>query len=381
MHLAFICDEYPPSPHGGIGSVTRELAEGLAAVGNEIVVAGVSVTEPVPAKVEEKLRGVRVVRLPRAPNWCPWRFRPWWERACLRSFLFLKHRLTPFDLVECPDYDGWLPGGPLPGIPLVVRIHGTNLLYDTELSRLPQLAEHKRERATLNRATHLVSVSKYAGQRTLELLGTPARKFTVLHNAVDTTFFKPGLERDPGLIVFVNSLTKRKGLVELFAALPLVFAKYTGSRIILIGADASGENLAQQLYEQLSTENRKRVTFAGHLPRETVLAHLQRAAVTVYPSLMETFGVAPVEAMSCARPVVFSKLGPGHEVIEDGVNGILCDPRNPKDIADCIIRALADPTAAEKLGKAARERVLKEFDKRDWIQRNIDFYNRCCASS
>ena len=96
---------------------------------------------------------------------------------------------------------------------------------------------------------------------------------------------------------------------------------------------------------------------------------------------METFGVAPVEAMSCARPVVFSKLGPGREVIEDGVNGILCDPRDPKNIADCIIRALANPAAAEELGKAAREHVLKQFDKRDWIQRNIDFYNRCCASN
>ena len=92
---------------------------------------------------------------------------------------------------------------------------------------------------------------------------------------------------------------------------------------------------------------------------------------------METFGIAPVEAMSVGKPTIFSRTGPGPEIIEDGVSGLLCDPRDPKDIATKLDAILDNSQLAADLGRRARERVLKQFNKKDWIPRNLEYYRRC----
>ena len=78
--------------------------------------------------------------------------------------------------------------------------------------------------------------------------------------------------------------------------------------------------------------------------------------------------------MSTGRPTVVTKAGPGPEVVQDCITGLLCDPRSPGDIARCLDRLLEDSAFAESLGAAARVHVLANFDKRDWIRRNVDFY-------
>ena len=92
---------------------------------------------------------------------------------------------------------------------------------------------------------------------------------------------------------------------------------------------------------------------------------------------METFGIAPVEAMSVGKPTIYSKTGPGPEVIEDGISGLLCDPMDPKDIAEKISAVLANSQLGETLGRNGRMRVEKCFNKNDWIRRNVDFFNDC----
>ena len=95
---------------------------------------------------------------------------------------------------------------------------------------------------------------------------------------------------------------------------------------------------------------------------------------------METFGIAPIEAMAVGRPTIFSKTGPGPEVIEDGVSGLLCNPVDSGDIAQKIRLILDDAELAARLGAEGRRRVLALFNKRDWIRRNIEFYESCVAS-
>jgi glycosyltransferase involved in cell wall biosynthesis len=94
---------------------------------------------------------------------------------------------------------------------------------------------------------------------------------------------------------------------------------------------------------------------------------------------METFGIAPLEAMSVGRPTIYSQSGPGPEVIEDGISGLLCNPHEPGDIAEKIMLLLEQPELASRLGASARKRVLEQFDKRRWIVRNAEFLSGCIA--
>ena len=380
MHLAFVCEEYPPAPHGGTGSSYRDLAEGLVAAGHAATVVGISTTEPFEKRREESHNGVRGVRLPRAPTWLGTRLRGRMERRRLLRTLRRLHAASPFTALECSDYNGWLSCGGIAGIPLIVRIRGSNLFFDTELQRPPQIYEHGQERACLAQATHLASVSRYAADRTLALCGTPERNCTIIPNGVDAEIFSPSSKVQPGLIVFVNSLNPKKGIEQLLDAANAVFPKRRDARLVVIGEDTrspANSTYLDQLRARVGPEIRHRIEFTGRLGREEIVEWLRRAAIACYPSHMETFGIAALEAMSVGRPTIFTRLGPGPEIVDDNVTGLLCDPHDPISIAYCLTRLLDDPTYAESLGTAARARVLAHFDKRHWIPRNVAFYTSC----
>ena len=81
--------------------------------------------------------------------------------------------------------------------------------------------------------------------------------------------------------------------------------------------------------------------------------------------------------MAVGKPTIYSRTGPGPEVIEDGVSGLLCDPFDPEDIAAKICALLDNQVLAAQLGQGARARVLARFNKKDWIGRNLAYYSRC----
>jgi starch synthase len=76
---------------------------------------------------------------------------------------------------------------------------------------------------------------------------------------------------------------------------------------------------------------------------------------------LEGFGLVAAEAMACARPVVASRAGALPEVVVDGKTGILCDPREPAEFAQAILRLLEEPALVETMGQAGRERTLRLF--------------------
>lgn len=379
MHIALVCEEYPPAPHGGTGSSYRDLADGLTSAGHRATVLGISTTKPISLTSDEYQEGVRVIRIPRAPQFLGTKWGGLFERLRLKAWLRRVHGEHRIGAVECSDYNGWLSWGGIRRVPTIVRIRGSNLFFDAELGRAPQVFEHKHERACLKKATRIASVSKYAADRTLGLCGLQKRECTVIPNAVDAAVFWPNPEVavEPGLVVFVNSLNPKKGIEQLLDAINDVFATRPGARLVVIGEDTQrqlGGAYVEQLKERVRPFLRERVTFTGRLRRDDVVQWLQRASIVCLPSHMETFGIAALEAMAVGRPTVFTKLGPGPEIIEHEQTGLLCDPRDPREIAAALTRLLDDTPFAESLGKAARTRVLEQFDKRQWIPRNLAFY-------
>ncbi len=89
--------------------------------------------------------------------------------------------------------------------------------------------------------------------------------------------------------------------------------------------------------------------------------------------------MAWLEGMAMGKAVVASRLGPGPELIEDGRDGLLCDPRNREELAEAVIRCLKDPDLRARLGRAARERVVREFSAEAVVAKNVAFYERVLA--
>jgi len=376
MHVVFVCTEYPPGPHGGTGSSYYDLACGLVRHGHRasVLLVGIDSVNPdiPPDRFEE---GVRIIRHPVRFPWLRYRGESLARRWVLRQTILRLHAQGRVDVVEASDYEGWLPPGLPRAIQSVVRIRGANLYFDTLLGRKGESWTHRLERSALRRAGTLGAVSRFAAAETLRVAGLD-RAVSLLPNGVDAECFHPPDpgEGVPGRVVFVGTTSPKKGLRETLHAFGQVAPAHPGSELFVAGSEAVG-HLAAELLEFVPGELRSRVRFLGRLHRPALSELLRTAAVCCMPSHLETFGIAGVEAMACGRPVILSRTGPGPEILDEGTEGMLCDPHNPGDIARALDRLLADRTLAESLGGAARQRVLRDYALPGWLKRNEAFYS------
>src|SRR6266540_3904179 len=115
----------------------------------------------------------------------------------------------------------------------------------------------------------------------------------------------------------------------------------------------------------------ERIVFRGAVANRVLPDILATAAVCVYPSHMEACPFAWLEGMAMGKAIVASKTGPGPEILDDGVSGMLCDTHDPQSIADGVIALLKDAGRCNRLGSAAHGRATEHFSIESVVQRNV----------
>lgn len=376
LHITYLCNEYPPAPHGGIGSFTQMMARGVVKAGHRASVVGLY---PDGVSGEETDCGVRVLRIARA--------RTAGLRACVNGFRLRRalralHRTEPIDVLEGQENAfALLPKafGPVK----VIRMHGGHHFFSVTLGRKPAIWRGWQERRSFRVADRVCGVSRFVVTLTAELLGLDAGTIRVLPNPVDSGTFSPQpfVQPEEGLIVFTGTVCEKKGIRQLIEAMPLVVSRLPQARLEVYGRDArdpaTGKSFTSLLRGMLTPQVAERVQFKGYVPRATLPGILARAAVCVYPSHMEAMPVAWLEGLAMGRPVVASAAGPGPEMIEDGVSGLLCDPHDPSSIAECLLRVLTSRELQARLGEAGRRRVEEWYSLDALVARNVAFYREC----
>lgn len=375
MKICFICSEYPPGPHGGIGTLTQILARALVAAGNQVSVLGMYERNHDMPEYEED-RGVGVWRLPAPDNHLGW--------VTARRLLFRcvadRARHHEIDLVEVPDWQGMAAYWPALNVPVVVRLNGSGTYFAAEMQRSPDRMTFWLERATLRRADFWCSSSRYTAERTQQLFAIARPPDAVLYNPVEFRPAAQGDVRSRYQVVFTGTLVEKKGVRSLIRAWPQVVAACPDAELHLFGKDArcsDGRSMQTVLLEQLRGRAREQIFFHGHVGRERLFKVLRSAWVAVFPSYAEAFAIAPLEAMSAGCPTIYSRRGSGPELIESGVHGLLVDPDEPTEIARSIIRVLKNDRLAERLGWAGFHRVREEFAIDKVVTLNEQFYQRC----
>jgi glycosyltransferase involved in cell wall biosynthesis len=125
---------------------------------------------------------------------------------------------------------------------------------------------------------------------------------------------------------------------------------------------------------------RNTIHFHGHVDFARLRSAFRSASVAVFPSYSEAFALAPMEAMAQGCPTIYSCRASGRELIQDGENGLLVNPDDPKEIADAIIRILTNPQIAKELGSKGKKSIECRFSLNVLLVRNIDFYRDCLRS-
>lgn len=381
MKFCLVCNEYPPATHGGIGPVTQHLATGLAELGHEVNVVGIY-DQTVDSSEESGL--VMVHRLAKVGHGILGELQ---SRFKLTRYIGSLHRQKEFDLIEAPEWRGdtaWLRIN----APVVLRLH-TSHVVDRKMTKAspPSRLVGYFENLALKRATAVCAVSADIARKTAQAFPCFEQrlrfeKVPVVHNAIEVEMFRPGSEpRQPAMLCFAGSLKPVKGVENLLKAFERVL-NASNCCLVLAGSDtrtASGDSYLEACFEKVPVKVRAHVEVLGRLSREQVAALFRRAAVVVLPSLQEACPMVVMEAMASGAPTIFGACGPHSEIIENGVDGLVCDPHSPDDIAEKILCLLSDQEKALALGRAARLRAERNFTIERFLQGTLDFYSEAIA--
>ena len=280
MKLTYICNEYPPAPHGGIGTFVQTLARGLVAEGHTVSVVGWG------AKLgETDDQGVRVVTLPisRKPGF------GWFiNRRRLHHWLQEEVRAGRTDLIETPEYDGSMPFT-FDACPVVVRLHLAAMTICQQTGRRFSLPQWWSENRTLRQHPNWIAVSHHALRLTTDTFRARPRRQAVIYYPVSVV----GRAEDEALrlpeefVLYAGTVSRRKGAFvlaeatrEILAAHPQLHLVYAGSIENERGVPAD-TRIRSTLGEALSA----RVHFLGRVERSQVLTCMKRARAFVFPKI------------------------------------------------------------------------------------------------
>ena len=175
--------------------------------------------------------------------------------------------------------------------------------------------------------------------------------------------YRPWQGSGPCLIFSCGRLTPVKGHKELVRAIAFLRDRGVDAQLRIAGEDASSGQEYRRSLEQMigNLSLGHSVTLLGAVPEEAVRSELEQAQVFALASWAEPLGVATMEAMAMELPVVVTGRGGVPELVDDGVSGLLVDPKAPQQLADAILSVIRSPRLAQRLGEASRRKIEASF--------------------
>ncbi|HLK94834.1 MAG TPA: glycosyltransferase [Nocardioidaceae bacterium] len=198
----------------------------------------------------------------------------------------------------------------------------------------------------------------------LTAMGLARRRVSVVPCGVDTDHFTPTPQprNVPPRLLVVGRLVERKGIGDVVAALPAL----PEVELLVAGGPSSGgltlDPEARRLQELAQTLGvADRVRLLGSVDHAEVPGLIGSVDVVVTVPWYEPFGIVPLEAMACGRPVVASAVGGLQDTVVPGSCGELVPPRRPDLLADTLRSLLADEGRRAAYGEAGLQRVRDHY--------------------
>jgi glycosyltransferase involved in cell wall biosynthesis len=241
---------------------------------------------------------------------------------------------------------------------LVATAHSSRIRNDADRHALLELTPQ------FNR---LIAVSN-ASQAKLDAEGRAALvPVSLIYNGVDLQRYdhqepcctlpdEYGMEPGSQIVGVVARLEPEKGHPTLLEAWPGVIRAVPDVYLLIVGEGSRRDALEAQARELRIAH---RVVFTGR--RDDIPAVTAALDVAVLPSYREAQGLTILEAMALSRPVVASNVGGIPEMVEDGVTGLLVEPRDAAGLTTAIVRLLTDHSYADTLGRAGHDLVHDRF--------------------
>jgi glycosyltransferase involved in cell wall biosynthesis len=230
---------------------------------------------------------------------------------------------------------------------------------------------------------HIIAVSESTRRDTINLLGVPEHKTTVIYEAANP-IYRPvdkevarrhvvetyGLTQD--YILFVSTIEPRKNVPALLQAHRKLRDDYKRDELLVL---AGGRGwLGEEVYETIDQLNLTDcVRLLGRVPSEHLVYLYNASRVLVHPSFYEGFGLPPLEAMTCGTPTIVSNVSALPEVVGDA--SILIDPHDVDGLTVAMWRVLTDDDLRANLVEKGLKRA-QMFSLERAAQETLAVYHR-----
>lgn len=266
-----------------------------------------------------------------------------WSGDCLQS-LRVARKLGIPSIVEIPTWHRDRGKAPADRAPVAPAAQPSG--YRGWKENLLQTRERFLEEYDL--ATLLFVLSQKAAD-TFRVQGFPEEKLFYLPRGVDVERFKPGVRPPIFRAIFSGALIERKGIHHLLEAWHRLDLK--DAELWLVGA------VHEEAKPHLKKYWRENIRVTGFV--RDVENYLNQGTVYIFPSQCEGSAKVVYEAAACGLPLITTR--EAGDVVNDDVEGIIITPGNVGELAAAILRLYQEPDTVERMGRAARKRVVENF--------------------
>jgi len=389
LHVALMPNSYHPHI-GGVETAVREIGRELVSKGHRVTV--ITARNPLSAPPQEQVDGLCVYRVPM--------FMPGvaMDNGC-RQYILAAAKLVAAPIIPAsclyiatrifsddpPDLVNvhYIGANAIYGImlsqllraPLVVNIHGEDIVRDPAKSRLCRMLI----RSVLQRSQAVLCNSVYLQQRATQILPDMAAKSQVVGNGVrleEIDKVEP-FATYPPYILGVGRFVYKKGFDRLIAAFAEAKPSLGGAKLILAG-DGPERIVLEEVAESCGVLGD--VKFVGSVKHSTVVSLMKGAQMVVVPSRREPFGIVAVEAMAAGTPVIATAVGGLPDIIDDGCNGMLVPNECPQAMAQAIQMLWQQPAMRARLAREGRRTVATRYTWSQVAWRMLTQYRKVLAS-
>lgn len=274
-------------------------------------------------------------------------------------------------------------------LPVAVRCRSLVTIHDCIHLMFPQYLPNRMAYAyaraamwsAARRSDRILTVSEASKRDILRFFRVPPEKIVVIYNAIDERFWIEPAEEDVarvreryqldhGFVLYAGNIKPHKNLVRLIEAFAELRKNgFDDLKLLIIGDEISKLPALRRAVHRHKLH--KHVRFFGFVPDETLAILYRLAAVFVFPSLYEGFGLPPLEAMASGAPVVTSNVSSLPEVVGDAA--VLVDPYDVSSIVEGVRRVLTEPGLAADLRRKGPLRA-REFSWERSVRRTWQLY-------
>lgn len=264
------------------------------------------------------------------------------------------------------------------GIPVVRSRHIT----------LPPQLPFRRKLIYRHGCRRLIASAGFIADNMREVIGIPADRVDVIGECVDPGEFHPGdgtafrrefgIEPGAPLFAVVGMLRGEKGQMTFVRAAREVLRQRPDVRFAIVGGNARSTSLENDIKKFLQAEVSGfpvppviMTGFRGDIP-----VVMRAMDCLVVPSLKDAQTLVIPQAFATGKPVIGSRVGGIPELLEDGVNGLLFEPKNHQALAEAMLKIVADPPLARRFGQAGRDLALRELTATHKMTQLLTTYRR-----